>query len=205
MVSQPVTFRSNENGAVPDDLIFRLTVEQYHQMIRAGVLASGTPIELLEGWLVVKMTKNPSHRVATGLIRRALEAIIPSGWFVDSQEPITTADSEPEPDISVVKGTVRDYSDHHPGPQDATLVVEVADSSLRRDKITKKRLYARAGVTVYWIVNLVDGLIEVYSDPSGPADQPDYRHCQVHTREDEVPVKLAGREVGRLAVRDLLP
>lgn len=204
-LAQPSPSTLAGDGAIPDDFVFRFSVDQYHEMIKAGVLPSGSPTELLEGWLVVKMTKNPRHRVTTGLIRRALEAIIPPGWFVESQEPVTTADSEPEPDVSVIRGNVRDYVDHHPGAQDAVLVVEVADTSLRRDRITKKRLYARAGVVAYWLVNLAEDVVEVYSEPSGPGEQPDYRECRIHSAEDDLVVRIDGREVGRLAVRELLP
>ncbi len=76
-------------------------------MIDAGILTEDHPIELLEGWLVPRMPKNPSHRLATGLIRETLEGLLPDDWYVDSQEPITTLDSEPEPDVVVVKGPRR--------------------------------------------------------------------------------------------------
>src|SRR6476469_4194244 len=89
---------SHVGAAVPTEPIFRLTVAQYHEMIRRGILAADDPIELLEGWLITKMSKNPPHRIATKKLLRALERLIPSGWYVDSQEPITTIDSEPEPD-----------------------------------------------------------------------------------------------------------
>ena len=85
------------------------------------------------------------------------------------------------------------------------LLVEVSDSSLRQDQKTKKRLYARAAVPVYWILNLEDSRLEVYAEPSGPADEPDYRQHQDYGPDVAVPVVIDGREVGRLTVRDLLP
>jgi Uma2 family endonuclease len=191
--------------AVPSDPIWRLSVDQYHEMIRTGILTADDPVELLEGWLVTKMPKNPPHRVATRLIRKALEGVVPAGWYVDAQEPITTADSEPEPDAMVVRGDTRQYLDRHPGPRDLALVVEVADATLQRDRTSKKRLYAAAAIAVYWIVNLPERHFEVYTDPSGPAIQPDYRHRQDYGPEDAVPLVIDGREVGRLAVRELLP
>jgi len=84
-------------------------------------------------------------------------------------------------------------------------VVEVADASLNRDRTIKKRLYAAAGIAVYWIVNLVDSQVEVYTDPTGPGQQPDYRQRRDFDRAATVPVVIEGKEVGRLAVRDLLP
>ena len=130
---------------------------------------------------------------------------MPAGWYVDTQEPVTTTDSEPEPDVAVVRGDLDDYLDRHPGPHEVALVVEVADSTLRRDRGTKKRLYARAGIPVYWIANLIESRFEVYTDPTGPAEQPDYRQQQEYGPADEIPVVLVEKEVGRLVVRDLLP
>jgi Uma2 family endonuclease len=190
---------------VPPDPIWRLSLDQYHAMIRAGILTDDDPVELLEGWLVAKMPKNPTHRAATRLARQALERLIPGGWYVDSQEPITLEDSEPEPDVTVVRGERRHYLDRHPGPQEVALVVEVADASLPRDRTFKKRLYAAAGIPVYWIVNLPDSQIEVYTDSTGPAEQPDYRRGQDYDRSGAIPVVIEGKEVGRVAVRDLLP
>jgi Uma2 family endonuclease len=190
---------------VPDEPIYRLSVEQYHRMIEAGILDDDTPVELLEGWLVQKMTKHPPHVVAKGLLGDRLRELAPIGWYVDEEAPVTTTESEPEPDITVVRGSRRDYAKMHPGPRDAALAAEVADSSLVRDRGLKKRIYARAGIPVYWIVNLVDRRIEVYTGPSGPAETPDYAQREDYGPEAEVPVVLDGREIGRVAVRDVLP
>jgi len=191
--------------AVPSDPIWRLSVAQYHDMIRAGILTEDDPVELLDGWLVSKMTKNPPHRVATYLLRRALEEVIPQGWHVDSQGAITLATSEPEPDAAVVRGEPRAYVDRHPGPKDVALVVEVADASLHRDRGFKRRLYARAAIPVYWIVNLVERVLEVYTDPTGQIDEPDYRQHRDYGPTEEVPLVVEGREVGQIAVSAVLP
>jgi Uma2 family endonuclease len=186
-------------------VIWRLSVDQYHAMIHAGILTDDDPVELLEGWLVAKMPKNPPHRAVTRLIRQVLERLVPAEWYVDSQEPITTDDSEPEPDVVVVRDETGHYLDRHPGPNDVGLVIEVADTTLQRGRGFKKRLYARAGIPVYWIVNLSDNQCEVYTEPSGPEPQPDYRQRQDYGASDVIPVVLAGVEVGRIAVRELLP
>ena len=193
------------SAGISADTIWRLRVEQYHAMIQAGILTEDDPVELLEGWLVTKMPKNPRHRVATQLTREALAQVLPSGWHVDAQEPITTADSEPEPDVVVVQGNRREYVDRHPGPQDIALVIEVADSSLQRDRSSKKRLYAAAAITEYWIINLIANQVEVYIEPSGAGTQADYRHSRSYALSDAVSVVLEGREVGSLPVQDLLP
>ncbi len=102
-------------------------------------------------------------------------------------------------------GDDRTYADHHPGPGDVALVVEVSDFSLDRDWTLKKRLYAQAGIPVYWIVNLVDRRLEVFTDPSAATDPPDYRQHRVFAASEEVPLVVEGREVGRIAVAAVLP
>src|SRR5215813_12133096 len=93
-VSQPIL--------APNEVLWRLSVAQYHEMIRASILTEDDPIELLEGLLIHKMPENPPHRMATHLTSEALRAVIPEGWYVDSQEPITLEDSAPEPDLCII-------------------------------------------------------------------------------------------------------
>src|SRR5213076_3246346 len=100
-------------------------------------------------------------------------------WYLDSQEPIAAPDSEPEPDLFVVRGDPRDYPDRQPGPPDVPLVIEIAERSLRTDRGAKKRVYARAAIPVYWIVNLKARQIELYTDPDSDAKRPDYRQHRV--------------------------
>lgn len=189
----------------PDDLIWRLSVRQYQEMIRTGILAADDPVELLAGWLVYKLPKNPPHRIATRVAQQALEAVVPAGWYVDAQEPITLNDSEPEPDVMIVRGETRDYRDRHPGPEDLALIVEVADTTLERDRGVKRMVYARAGIPVYWIINLLERVLEVYEEPSGSGDDAGYqRHCY-YGSADSTAIVIDGSDVGRVAVRDLLP
>jgi Uma2 family endonuclease len=188
---------------MPESLL-RLSVEQYHDMARQGVLLDGDPVELLEGLLVKKMTISPSHRRSTRRVRIALEGIAPSGCYVDAPSPVTLQRSEPEPDVVVVRGAEKDYPDRHPGPQDLLMVVEVSDSSLRRDQGFKKAIYARAAIPVYWIVNLMDRRVEAYSDPTGAVEQPNYRLRRDFGEADDVPVVIDGCEVARIPVRDVL-
>ncbi|MGB3263944.1 MAG: Uma2 family endonuclease [Microcoleus sp.] len=192
-------------AAIPNDLILRLSIEQYHAIIQAGILTDDDSVELLEGWLVFKMPKNPPHRVTTRLVRTALENILPAGWYVDSQEPITLSNSEPEPDIVVVRGDTRQYLDRHPGAEDIALIIEVSDTTLQRDRTVKKRIYARAGIAIYWIVNLVEGLVEVYSQPLVEVEQPDYSQRLDFGRSAVIPIIIEGIEIGAIAVNSLLP
>jgi Uma2 family endonuclease len=174
-------------------------------MAREGILTDEDAVELVEGLLLPKMTKHPPHTLATGLAQDALQAVLPKGWFVKVQDPVTTVDSEPEPDLTVVRGRRRDYGGRHPAPTDVALLVEVADDSLRRDRSRKKRAYARASIVVYWIVNLIDGQIEVYTDPTGPGDKPDYQNHEEFKPGTSIPVVIDGKEIARLNVDDLLP
>jgi hypothetical protein len=185
--------------------LWPLSVEKYHEMVRQGILTEDDPVELLEGLLVRKMPKSRSHCLATELVREAIGRSLPQGWHVEGQESITLLASEPEPDMAVVRGAPRDYTDRHPGPGDVALVVEVSDSSLHRDQGFKKSIYAKSGIPAYWILNLVGRRLEVYSDPTGPAQDPDYRRRNDFGEADQVPLVLEDREVARLSVGAILP
>ena len=199
------TQRTSAQVAVPKEPIWRLQVHQYQEMIRNGILTDDDPVELLEGWLVAKMPKNPPHRVTTQITREVLAQMLPSGWYVDDQEPITTKDSEPEPDIVIVQGDRRDYLDRHPYADEVALVIEVADTTLQRDRTSKKRLYARAGIAVYWIINLVDRKIEVYTKPLSNAETPDYQEKRDFLLTDTIPVILNNQVINTIRVQTLFP
>lgn len=173
-------------------------------MGEAGVLTEDDRVELLEGVITPKMVHNPPHDGVIMQLEERLRPLLPPGWAIRLQSSLTTSDSEPEPDLAIVRGGARDYFQRHPGPADVGLVVEVADSSLMRDR-KKARLYSRAGLVIYWIVNLVDGQIEVNSQPTGPVDAPEYRQTAVHRRGDLIPFVVEEVPVGTLLVDDLLP
>jgi Uma2 family endonuclease len=173
-------------------------------MIESGVLTENDPVELLEGILVFKMPKKPSHPMAVRLLISVFDDLLPPGWHFRPQEPLTLEDGEPEPDGAVVRGGPRDYPDRHPGPADVALVIEVADTTLDRDRGIKLRSYARAGITVYWILDLVGRRVEVYTDPDTGAPQPAYRNRQVVGADASVPLDLRGERVGEIPVESIL-
>jgi Uma2 family endonuclease len=192
-------------AAFTNEPIFRLTVDQYHELIRSGKLTEDDPVELLEGILVFKMPKNTPHSTSTGLVRRETDAILPSGWHCRSQDPITLTDSEPEPDDVIVRGKMEDYAKRHPGPSDIAVVIEVADSSLERDRGMKFRTYARAGLPVYWIVNLIERQVEVYTEPVTPADgDPHYLKKKVYCDGEAISFRVDGKDLS-LPVATVLP
>lgn len=191
---------------IPPCPVRRFSVAEYHLMIEAGVFADDYRFELLEGWIISKsMTRLPPHDVAIDLLQEWLSRNVPPGWRVRIQSAITLGDSEPEPDLAVVRGVARDYLARHPGPGDLALVVEVSDSSLREDQGLKARVYARAGLPTYWIVNVAEGRVEVHTDPTGPGRSPSYRSIEVVGPDGAIPLVIDGREVARVAAREVLP
>jgi Uma2 family endonuclease len=140
-----------------------------------------------------------------GAVQDACQTALSAHWHIRIQDPITTEDSEPEPDLVIARGKRRDYLSRHPFPQETALVVEVADTTLLEDQTVKARIYARAGIKVYWIVNLVEMQIEVYTNPVRRGKDPRYRQQQNYGIGDEVPLVIDGKELARIAVRDLLP
>jgi Uma2 family endonuclease len=181
----------------------RFSVQEYHQMIQSGILDEDDNVELLEGYVVLKMAHNPPHDTALQRTRKRSEALLPAGWDARIQCPVTLADSEPEPDIAVVRGDELTYTARHPGAADIGMLVEVSDSSLARDR-DKGRIYAHAGIPIYWIANLVDRRLEVSTAPSGPSSAPGYAQRSEHVPGDWVVLSLDGATVGMLA-SELLP
>lgn len=182
-----------------------MSVGRYHRMIQAGILTDDDPVELLEGLLIAKVRKTPQHSFVTGLLRDQLQQLPLIDWHVDSHVPVTTSDSEPEPDVAVIQGDIWAYAKRHPRSSEAPLVIEIADASLRRDRGIKKRLYARAAIPVYWIIDLIKWQVEVYTEPDTQGAPPDYRQRRIYRSTDHLPVVLDGVEVGQILVSDILP
>lgn len=182
----------------------RVTVAEYHRLAELGVLTEDDRVELLQGVISPKMVHNPPHDGTVDLVDEVLSRSLPAGWRTRIQSAITTDDSEPEPDVTVVRGGARDYMARHPGPSDIGLVVEVADSSLDRDR-DKRRIYARAGIDAYWIVNLVDACVEVYTEPSGASSEPTFAREAKYFAGNEIPLALSGKQITSIPVEELLP
>jgi Uma2 family endonuclease len=182
--------------------IARFTVEKYHRMIEAGAFTEDDRVELIEGWVVKQMAKGPSHAYSTRQVDPLLSALVPQGWHVRNQEPVTLTTSEPEPDIAIVRGPATHYRDRHPFAEDLVLVVEVSDTSLETDRL-KGKTYGRAGIPQYWIVNLVDRCVEIYTQPSGPAEHGYAARAVIHAGDIEVVAD--GRSLGRIPIASVLP
>ncbi len=183
--------------------IARFSVEQYHRMIESGAFTEDDRLELIEGWVVKQMAKGPAHEYAVGQGEELLRARMPAGWHVRNQTPITLASSEPEPDLTVARGDRATYRQHHPRAADVTLVVEISDTSLDTDRL-KGKTYGTAGIAVYWIVNLVDRCVEVYTTPH-PASEAGYANRTIYQSGETVALHIDGADLGTLPVSALLP
>jgi Uma2 family endonuclease len=181
----------------------RFTVAEYERMVCDGTL-DGVPVELLDGWIVEKMPHNAPHDNAIFRIQMRLIRLFGDDVLVRIQSSATLDTSVPEPDVSVVSGPVERYDRRRPRPRDLVMVVEVADTSLAQDQGYKVRLYAAGKVPVYWIVNLQDRRVEVYTNPRG-GKNPTYRTRTDYGPGQDVPVVLAGKTVGTVAVNEILP
>jgi Uma2 family endonuclease len=181
--------------------LYRMNVSEYERLVALGGL-DDSKIELLDGFLVRKMGKNPPHVWSVDATEIGIARLLPAGWLLRRESPIRIPEfDEPEPDIAVVRGARIEYKTRHPGPGDVGLLVEVSESSLDRDRGEKLQAYARARIPIYWIVNLIDRRVEVYTDPN----ETGYRGHVDYARGSQVPVLLDGVALGTLAVDDLLP
>lgn len=190
--------------AYPPLPVRRFTVDEYHQLIQAGILKTSERVELIRGWIVPKMPTNPTHASVVRRLDKRLQRLVGEAAVVGVQQPITTADSEPEPDLTVSRGPEDRYFTTHPEPADIFFVVEVADTTLAYDRGDKLALYARAGVPEYWLVVLEDNRIEVHTRPRG-GRRAKYLECADYGLSDKVPVVIDGKALGKLSLKDVLP
>ena len=178
----------------------RLTVERYLGLVEAGLLSEDDRVELLAGVIVAMTPSNPPHDTGVTLATHVLIRAVGEQATVRTQCSLIVGRwSLPEPDVAVVPGSPRDYSERH--PETALLVVEVADTSLQQDRLTKGAIYAAAAIPEYWIVNLRGRVLEVMRDPE-PARA---RYRDVRTLRGEERVELMTLPGVVIAVADLLP
>jgi Uma2 family endonuclease len=191
--------------ATPPARVHRFKIGEYERLVEIGFFGPADRAELVDGWLVDKMPQNPRHATAVDLANEAILRRVPAGWTTRSQLPIRLpGDNAPEPDVAVVLAPKQRYSERHPTEKDIALVVEVADTSLDDHRRFKLPQYARAKLPVYWIINLTDGCVEVYTHPRG-GKTPGYRHRTNYGPGETVPIVVGGVEVGALAVDDCFP
>lgn len=178
----------------------RWTREEYERLVELGILRPDERLELLDGEILVMSPQGTSHASCSVLAQQALEPLF-AGAFHRQHSPIALDDhSEPEPDLAVVRGSVREFLHRHPTPADILLLVEVSDSSRAYDLERKARSYPRAGVPEYWVLDLVRRELIVHLDPA--ADE--YRTIEHRRPGDRVTPKHATSDAS-IDVSDLLP
>src|SRR5436309_8680453 len=185
--------------------LWRMPRSRYERLVDTGVFGPEDRIELLDGLLVVREPQGARHATVVGLVRAALQKAFGSGYHIREEKPIALDRlSEPEPDVAVVPGKLRDYLTAHPARP--VLVVEVADSSLALDRLRKGGLYARAGIADYWVVNLIDEVLEVYREPvRAPSGRGGWKYDSVRLlRRNAIVTPLAAPRA-RIRVAALLP
>lgn len=183
----------------------RWTRLEYERLVDLGAFGPEERLELIGGQLVVREPQGRPHATGIRLVAAALRAAFGPGWVIEAQLPVALdEESEPEPDIAVVRGQPRDYIASHPTRPD--LVVEVALGSLALDRREKASLYARAGVADYWIVNLVDNVVEVYREPvPDPDGAYGWRYASMATLRRGNSVTPLALPDSAIPVSDLLP
>ncbi len=184
--------------------LWRFSVADYHRMIEGGIFGENDRLELLRGWLVSKMTHSPLHDDTIEDLDELLRSLLPPGWRLRVQSAITTLDSEPEPDLAIVRTQRSGRGVRHPGPESIGLVIEVADSSLRQDRTEKGATYAVAGIVEYWIINLRQKQVEVLTEPSGETESPQFTRTTIFAPGQTMPLRLDGQTMANINVSDLL-
>ena len=143
-----------------------LSVQDYHRMVAAGILAADERVELIEGLLYTMAAKGTAHSAAVTRIDRVLSRLLAGRALLRFQDPVQLSDfSEPEPDVAVVHIDPLDYEDHHPTPEEIFWLIEVADSTLRRDRDLKVPVYGRSHIAEYWILDVQARCVYVFRQP----------------------------------------
>jgi hypothetical protein len=192
--------RKPEHMEIDPFALRRFSVAEYHKMIKTGILKPDDRVELLEGWIVNKMPQNPPHSSSVTRANRRLARILPDRWTLRVQAPITLNNSEPEPDIVLARGAVEFYDHRHPRPTDIGVLMEFGDSTLLEDRLYKGVLYAQERIAEFWLINLVQRKIEVYTKPRGGK----YHQKVEYTEKESVPLVLDRLKVADIPVAELL-
>jgi len=177
-------------------------------MVELGIFTKNDKIELLNGRIIEKMSRNPPHDSALHRLMYLLFRVLPEPYTFRSQAALRLSASVPEPDIAIVQGPPSRYEARHPDASDTLLVIEVSESTLPDDQGEKLAIYAHAAIPHYWILNLIDRRLEVYTDPTGPDHFPPYRSRSDIPEGGQVTIPVAAPPPNQkltIQVRDILP
>jgi hypothetical protein len=183
----------------------RTTVEEYCQGLAQGDFGPPNSVELLDGRVVAKARQSLRHEGGVERIREVLAKLVPGGWRLQVAQAIVTSDSQPEPDVAIIADALDVNTGRPPRSEETALIVEVADASLVLDRRLKGRVYARAGIVNYWLLNLIDSQLEVYSNPSGPVQMPGYHEHRILRGDDKVSLVIGLDDLGMIRVADMIP
>ena len=187
--------------------LYRFSLEEYLSLGAHGILLDDRT-ELLDGLILPMTPLGVGHCYCVDGLVILLRAAIGNGnWHVFGERPVVIGTSMPQPDVSVARGTRQDYVAKHPKPSDTSLVIEVSETTLSRDRSTKVFVYAASGISEFWIVNLVDRQIEVFRNPK-PASEMEPATYAVHeiiSEAGSVAVSLDGMNYGSIPVTEILP
>ena len=179
---------------------YAFTVADYHQLIASGHFKRNDRIELINGELTIMPPIGPEHSFHTTRLTNTLPLKLPSGVLLRMNEPITLGNhSEPQPDAAMVRARPDGYRSAHPGPEDVLLVIEVADTSAAFDIQVKAKLYGKVGIPEYWVIDLQEGCLRVFTEPSARG----FKHLQVLERGDTVQSNSIASLT--LMVKELMP
>ncbi len=164
------------------------SVEDYHRMGEAGIF-EGQRVELLNGQIVDMSPVNSNHSGVINLLNRLLSRRLTDDYLISVQNPVSIGqDSEPQPDLSILKFRKDGYTRSHPTPEDTLVLIEVSDSSLEKDRTVKLPLYASAGIPKVWIVNLQEQQVERYREPA----QDRYTDIHIFLPGAQIETKITG-------------
>jgi Uma2 family endonuclease len=196
--TRPITSPADP-AAPPFADMYRMDIDEFE---RVADLLKAERVELIDGFIVERGAMGPPHVLSSEKLRRKLDRLLPDGWFVREDKPVQVHRTyEPLPDFAVVVGDPDTYENRHPAPSDVAIVIEISDSTLTRDRGEKQVNYARGGISVYWIINLIDRQVEVYTGPSSDS----YSSCIIFKPGQSVPVVIDGALVGQIDVAEILP
>ncbi|MDJ0688644.1 MAG: Uma2 family endonuclease [Xenococcaceae cyanobacterium MO_188.B32] len=168
----------------------KFSIDEYHKLVDLGFFTENDRIELIRGEIIDMAPKRTPHSVCNSLVFGELYRLLYNLANVRGQEPIILPlNSEPEPDVVIAKKKADNYLSAHPTVEDIILVIEISDSTLQYDRETKLSLYAEVGINNYWIFNLVDNRLEVYSQPfADPQGKSDYRTKNIFLPNEKIVV-----------------
>jgi hypothetical protein len=196
--TRPITSPTGPT-APPFADVYRMDIDEFE---RVADFLKAERVELIDGFIVERGAMDPPPVLSSEKLRRKLDRLLPDGWFVREDKPVQVHRTyEPLPDFAVVQGDPDTYASRHPTPADIAIVIEISDSTLPKDRGEKWVNYARGGISVYWIVNLIDRQVEVYTGSGADG----YASCDILKPGQTVPVVINGIEVGQIAVAEILP